>query len=150
MPVFSVTRFERFFHEAAGLRMDKNDLKRFEEFLDRKVQDLFVAAGATAKANGRDVIEPTDLPITKGLQECVREFRKLDEELDVAPMLAQVIALPPAALPAIGDEARDRLPGIAGGLGVALARAFPIVAPSVKNPRTAEWDQVFALFDLLL
>jgi hypothetical protein len=150
MPVFSATRFERFFHEAAGLRMDKSDLKRYEDFLDRRVRDLFLAAGVTAKANGRDVIEPADLPITKGLQECVREFRRLDEELDVAPMLAQVIALPPPLHLTISADARDRLPGIAGGLSVALARAFPLVAPSVNNPGTAEWEQVFALFDLML
>jgi hypothetical protein len=150
MPVFSVARFERFFRVAAGLHVDKSDLKRYDDFLDRKVHDLFVAANATAKANGRDVIEPADLPITKGLQECVREFRKLDEELDVAPMLAQLVALPPPLHLTIGDDTRDRLPDIAGGLSVALARAFPIVDPSVKNPGTAEWEQVFALFDLLL
>jgi hypothetical protein len=149
MPVMGVTRFERFFRVAASLHVDKNDLKRYNEFLDRKVYDLFVVAKAAATANGRDVIEPQDLPITKGIQECTREFRKLDEELDVVPLLEQLLAWPPLDI-AISELMEARLPEVVGGLSVALGRAFKIVHPDLKNPGSAEWEQVFGLFDLLL
>jgi hypothetical protein len=33
---------------------------------------------------------------------------------------------------------------------VALAQAFKITDPHVKNPGSAEWDQVFRMFELLL
>jgi hypothetical protein len=39
MPVAHVTRFERFFRAAAGLDVDKSDLKRYSDFIDRKVHD---------------------------------------------------------------------------------------------------------------
>jgi len=74
MQVMSVPKFERFFRVAAGLDIDKTDLKRFSDFINRKICDLLLRAQAAAKANGRDVIEPFDLPITKGLQECLHEF----------------------------------------------------------------------------
>ena len=134
---------------AASLNVDKSDLKRYDEFLDRKIHDLFVVAKATAKANRRDVIEPRDLPITKGLQERVHEFLKMEEDLDVAPLLEQILALPPIEI-AISDDTEARLPAIAGGLSVALAQAFKIIDPRVKNPGSAEWDQVFRMFELLI
>ncbi|WP_326948669.1 DUF1931 family protein [Amycolatopsis sp. NBC_01307] len=149
MPVMGAARFERFFRTAASLDVDKSDLKRYDEFLDRKIYDFFVVAKATAKAGGRDVIEPRDLPITKGLQERMREFRKLDEDLEVVPLLEQLLARPPLGI-ALSEETEARLPAVAGGLSVALAHAFKIIDPRVKNPGSAEWDQVFRMLELLL
>jgi hypothetical protein len=149
MPVMGVARFERFFQVAASLDVDKSDVKRYDEFLDRKIYDLFVVARATAKANRRDVIEPRDLPITKGLQECMHEFLKVDEDLEVMPLLEQLLARPPLGI-AISEDTEERLPAIAGGLSVALAQAFKIADPRVKNPGSAEWEQVFRMFELLL
>jgi hypothetical protein len=149
MPVMGAARFERFFRVAASLDVDKSDLKRYDEFLDRKIYDLFVVAKAAAKANGRDVIEPRDLPITKGLQERMHEFLRMDEDLDVVPLLEQLLTRPPLGI-AISADTEARLPAIAGGLSVALAQAFKIIEPRVKNPGSAEWDQVLRMFELLL
>ncbi|WP_103338273.1 DUF1931 family protein [Amycolatopsis sp. CA-126428] len=149
MPVMGATRFERFFRMAASLNVDKSDLKRYDEFLDRKIYDLFLVAKAAAKANGRDIIEPRDLPITKGLQERMHEFLKLEEDLEVVPLLEQLLSRPPLGI-AISEETEARLPAVAGGLSVALAQAFKIIDPRVKNPGSEEWDQVFRMFELLL
>jgi hypothetical protein len=102
-----------------------------------------------AKANGRDVIEPGDLPITKGLQERMHEFLKMDDDLEVVPLLEQLLSRPSLGI-AISEETEARLPAVAGGLSVALAQAFKIIDPRVKNPGSAEWDQVFRMFELLL
>ena len=37
----------------------------------------------------------------------------------------------------------------AGGLTVALARAFKILDPKVKNPQSVHWERAMAIFDLL-
>ena len=76
MELFGVARFERFFRAAAGLDVDKDDLRRFDDFLNDKIYDLLLRGQANAKANGRDVIEPQDLPITKGLQESIYAFKR--------------------------------------------------------------------------
>jgi Domain of unknown function (DUF1931) len=83
--VMSVAKFERFFRIAAGLDVDKQDLKRYSEFINQKVYDLLLRAEAAAKANGRVIIEPFDLPITKGLQESIHEFKKIDEQIELQP-----------------------------------------------------------------
>ena len=149
MTVMAVARFERFFRAAAGLDVDKNDLKRYSDFIDHKLYDLLLIGQHTAKANGRDIIEPWDLPITKGLQESIHDFRELDEEIELAPLLGRLAARPPLDL-IPSEETQGRLPGIAGGLSVALALAFKIVDPKLPNPQTKDWERAFRLFDLLL
>jgi hypothetical protein len=144
-----VAKFERFFRAAASLDVDKADLKRYNEFLDHKIYDMFLIARAAAKANGRDIIEPMDLPITKGLQESIHEFKKLDEDIELRPLLEQLLARPALDI-AISEETESTLPGVAGGLSLALARTFRIIEPSLKNPATQQWEQAFQIFDLLL
>jgi hypothetical protein len=63
----NVAKFERFFRAAAGLDVDKSDLRRYNDFVTQKTYDLLIRGKAVAKANGRDIIQPFDLPITKGL-----------------------------------------------------------------------------------
>ena len=74
--VIGVARFERFFRTAAGVNVDKQDLKRYSDFINHKVYDLLVRGVAIAKANDRNLIEPIDLPITKGLQESIHRFKR--------------------------------------------------------------------------
>ena len=147
--VMSVARFERFFRIAAGVDVDKQDLKRYRDFINQKLYDLLLRGGAAAKANGRLIIEPFDLPITRGLQQCIHEFRKIDEEIELQPILDQLTARPPLDL-AYSEDIESELPEIAGGLSVALARAFKIIDSHLKNPATEHWQRCFRLFDLLM
>lgn len=149
MPVIAVSTFEHFFRAAAGLDVDKSDLKRYSDFINRKLYDMLVVAQAAAKSNGRDIIQFWDLPITKGLQENMHDFRDLNEELDLASILAELRALPPLDL-SLSEATESRLSAVAGGLSVALAKAFTIVHPTLKNPATKQWERVTRLFDLLL
>jgi Domain of unknown function (DUF1931) len=144
-----VSNFERFFRVAASLDVDKDDLRRYEDFVNRKVRDLLLIGRAAARANGRDVIEPWDLPITKGLQETIHDFRGMDEAPEVRPMLEEIVATPPQEL-AYSEETEGRLPEVAGGLSLALARAFKIIEPRLKNPQTEHWERAFQIFDTLL
>ena len=149
MAVMNVARFERFFRVAAGLNVDKEDLRRYGEFVHRKVYDLLLRAQATAKANGRDVIRPFDLPITKGLQESMHAFKALDEQIELRPILEGLAALPQLDL-GYEDETVARLPDVVGGLSVALARSFRILHPQLKNPQAGDLESLFRLFDVLL
>lgn len=149
MTVMGVSKFERFFRAAAGLDVDKNDLKRYGDFVDAKLYDLLVVGQASAKANGRDTVEPWDLPVTKGLQESIHRFRRLDEEVELKPILELLAAHPPLDRTPT-QETEERYPEIIGGLSVALAETFGIMYPDVKNPQTSHWEGVTAVFDRLL
>jgi hypothetical protein len=149
MPVMSIAKFERFFRAAAGLDVDKNDLKRYSGFVNDKVYDLLLIGQATAKSNNRDILEPWDLPVTKGLQESMHRFRGLDEEIELQPILDDLTARPPLDV-TYSDETKDRLPELVGGMSLALGRAMKLVDPKLKNPQTRHWETAQQIFDLLL
>jgi hypothetical protein len=140
--------FERFFRTAAGIRIDKNDVRRFREFVDEQVDDIAIAGRDTAKANGRDMIMVQDLPITKGLQERMREFDKIDEASEIRDLLRQVVRRPPTDVTFDADT-EALLPELFGGLGIALAKSFQLLDPGLKTPSSQHWDKAFELFRLI-
>jgi hypothetical protein len=149
MNVISMAKFKRFFRETASLDVDKEDLRRYDDFVNDKIYDLLLRGQANAKANLRDVIQPQDLPITKGLQERIESFRTIDQEIALAPMLDQLTKRPPLDL-VYSDETEAELPRIAGGLSVALAHTFKILYPELKNPHAVEWERARKVFDELI
>jgi uncharacterized protein DUF1931 len=140
--------FERFFRSVASIDIDKNDVRRFRDFIDEKIDDIAIAGRNTAKANGRDVIEPQDLPITKGVQERMREFDKLEEAEEIRELLRQVVRQPPSDV-TFAEDTDQLLPELFGGLSVALARSFRVLDATISNPSTEHWDRVFTLFRLV-
>ena len=147
--IMGVSEFERLFREAASLDVDKNDLKRMSDFLNQKVYDMLLIAQANAKANGRDIILAHDLPVTKGLQESMHAFRKMDIALRLEPILAELATLPMLDL-GYGVDVEEKLPEIVGTLTVSLAKTFKIIDPKVKNPQTDHWERAEAIFNMLL
>jgi hypothetical protein len=149
MSVIGVATFERFFRVAGDLDVDKNDLKRYSDFVERKLYDLLLIGQATASANARDVVQPHDLPITKGLQESIHAFQKMEEEIGLTPILSRLATYPPLDR-ALSDETEERLPLVLGGFSVALARTFSVIDPDIRNPQTRHWERAFHIFDQLI
>jgi hypothetical protein len=106
-------------------------------------------AQITAEANLRDVVAPHDLPVTKGLQECIHAFRKMDEDIELTPILSRLTVYPPLDR-ALSEETEERLPLVIGGLSLALARVIAIVDPEVRNPQTVHWEKAFKTVDELI
>jgi hypothetical protein len=140
---------QRFFRAAGSVDIDKADVGRFRTFVDEKVDDIAIAGRNTARWNGRDVIAPQDLPITRGLQEQMRDFDKLGEAADMREWLGGTLRRPPDDV-TFGEETEGVLTEVFGGIAVALARSFRIVDPEVRNPSTQHWERAFELFRLTL
>ena len=147
--VHGTHQIERFFRVAASLDVDKEDIKRYYDFIDQKVSDLLLVAQHTAKANDRVRVEPRDLPITKGLQENIHAFRALDIDIGLESVLNESVPEPQIDLP-YSEETEARLPDIAGGLSLAIARTFKIIDPESKHPAPEQWERAFRIFDQLL
>ncbi|WP_211247973.1 DUF1931 family protein [Cryptosporangium arvum] len=75
-----------------------------------------MAGQATASSNGRDLVEPHDLPITEGLRENIHRFRKMDDDVELKPILDRLAPYPPLDRTP-SAETEVRLPEIVGGLG---------------------------------
>ncbi len=147
--LMKVAQFERLFRQAASLDVDKNDLRRLSDFIRDKIRDLLEVAAKNAKFNGRDYIVSLDLPLTKGLQNSIKEFKKLDVALELVPVLEELRALPPIDI-TISEDVENMLPEIAGGLVVAYAKVIKELDPKVKNPETTHHERARRVFDLLI
>ena len=149
MPVTGFVKFEQFFRAAGGVSVDRDDVKRYLDFVNDALYGLLVMGQAAAKANVRDIIEPWDLPVTKGLQESMHEFGRIEEEIELQPILDALAARPPLDA-VLTEETEARLPMIFGGISVALARAFRLIDAERKAVHTREWERAFSLFSLLI
>jgi hypothetical protein len=94
------------------------------------------------------VIVPQDLPITRGVQERMREFDKLAEAQEIRDLLRQLVRRPPADV-TFDENTEEVLPELFGGLSIALARSFRVIDPTLENPSTQQWNQAFELFGLM-
>jgi Domain of unknown function (DUF1931) len=149
MPVMGFTKFERFFRAAGEVSVDRDDIQRYLDFVNDALYDLLIIGQATAKANLRDIIQPWDLPVTKGLQESMHAFERLDEEIELRPVLESLAARPPLDM-ALDAGTEARLPQLFGAVSVALARTFRLIDPDIKAVHTVEWDRAFQLFRQLI
>ena len=103
----------------------QNDVRHFRDFVDEQIDEIAIAGRNSAKGNRRDVIVAQDLPITKGVQERMREFDELDEAEEIRELLltSQVVRHPPGDV-TFAEDTDQLLPELFGGLSVALARSF--------------------------
>jgi hypothetical protein len=145
----AITLFQRVFRVAAELELGKADLERYEEFLNRRIYSLLLRGEANAKWSGDVIIEPWNVPITAGLQECINAFKTIDETIELQPILDRLEKQPPLGL-IYSDDTEGMLREIGGGLSVALARAFKIIDPELKHPHSEHWDHANRIFNLLL
>jgi len=143
------TKFERLFRVAGRVDVDRDDVQRYLDFVNDALYDMLVMAQATAKANVRDVIDPWDLPLTKGLQESTHAFERMDEEIGIEPILEELAARPPLDV-TLDEDTQARLPLIFGGITVALARTFRLIDAELKAVHSEEWERTFNLFRLLI
>ncbi|MFC9838176.1 DUF1931 family protein [Rhodococcus sp. NPDC127530] len=144
-------QFADIFRDVATLGVVKDDFHRFDDVVTAKLYDLLLVAQESAAAQHRHVVESTDLPITRGLQENIGLFRELGPSLRVDPIVERLAAYPPLdGILATGT--RSGLPDITGGLSVALARTFRIVYPELRTvrARTTHWSVISTLVDLYL
>lgn len=142
-------KFERFFREAAQVRVDRDDVKRYLDFVNDVIYDVLLIGQATAKANARDIIEKWDPPITAGLQECMHQFGRIDEDIELRPVLDSLAARPPLAS-ALSEETQAWLPMLFGGISVALARTFHVLDAELTAVHTDEWDRAFSVVRILI
>ncbi|MCW2939345.1 MAG: hypothetical protein JWN00_2330 [Actinomycetia bacterium] len=149
MPVMGFTKFERFFRAAGGVTIDRDDAKRYLDFVNDAIYDLLLMGQAAARANVRDIVEPWDLPVTKGLQESMHTFDRIEEEVELGPILESLAARPPLDY-ALSEETQARLPRLFGGISVALARTFKLLDADKKAVHSEEWERAFSIFRLLI
>jgi len=109
MAVVGFTKLEALFRKASSLDIKKGHAKDITDIVEKKLVDLLIAAERNANMNGRDVIMESDMPITKGLQETIIAFKKLEEEIEVKDVLDFLTTVPPLKYPLSADLIMEKV-----------------------------------------
>jgi len=125
MAVVGFHRLEELFRRGAGLDIKKGHVKDITDIVEQKLYDLLLMGQVTASYNGRDIIYKYDVPITKGLEETIDEFKKLEQEINVEDIVEALTHYP--ALVEMEIELEKELPNITGGLLLALAKVMKAI-----------------------
>jgi hypothetical protein len=140
---------KKFLRRSAGIDIDKSDMKRLNDLIGSKLNDLLVIGVRNASYNDRDIVMEPDLPLTKGFLERRQEFRKFDEEMGLKPILEHLPTYPPLDR-ALSADVEAMLPELAGTLAMLAGRTMKILDPAVINPDDILCERVLILIDLLL
>jgi hypothetical protein len=140
---------ERFLRRSAGIDIDKSDMKRLNDLIGSKLNDLLVIGVRNASYNDRDIVMEPDLPLTKGFLERRQEFRQFDEQIGLKPILDHLATYPPLER-ALSADVEAMLPELAGTLAMLAGRTIKILDPAVKNPSAILWERVRTVMELLL
>ena len=149
MAVVGFTKLEALFRKAASLDIKKGHAKDITDIVEKKLYDLLLAAQRNANINSRDVIWESDLPITKGLQESIIEFKKLEEELNVDDILEFLATTPPLKYP-LSQEVEEKLPELVGVLLMVLAKVIKKVDKNNHQVTHEAIEKALEILDLTL
>ncbi len=147
--LMGISKFEKLFRLVGGLDIDKNDIVRLNDFVDKITIRLLETAIKNTSLNSRDVIWMSDLPITEGLEKSVKSFKVIDNDLEVSPILKNNLKIPPLKYE-IGTDLLEELPFIQGGIIVSLIKSMKIIDEHKKNPQTEDWKKATDIFETLL
>ncbi|WP_457603226.1 DUF1931 family protein [Nitratifractor sp.] len=149
MAIIGYTKLEALFRKAASLDLDKGHAKEITDIVEKKLVDLLLAGERNANLNGRDVIWEGDLPITKGLQETIIAFKKLEEAIDIQDVLNYLTTIPPLKYP-LDAELEAKLPEITGALLVVLARIIKEIDTEKRRVNHEIIEKAERIIDLTL
>jgi hypothetical protein len=147
--IIGYTRLKAFLRRSAGLDIDKSDMDRLTDLIGGKLNDLLVIGVRNASYNNRDIVMEPDLPLTKGILEHIKIFRRYEEEIDLKPILDHLATYPPLER-TLSLDVEAMLPELVGTLAMLAGHAMKIIDPDVKNPDSEMWERVLRLMDLLL
>jgi hypothetical protein len=130
MAVVGFTKLQEIFRKGASLDIHKGHAKEITDIVEQKLYDMLLVGQKNAKYNARDVVWLADMPITKGFEETMDTFKKLEEEVDAKDVTQMLASYPPVI--ALETELEAKLPEIAGALLLTLAKTMKAIDPADK------------------
>jgi len=146
--VVGFKKLEAVFRKAAGIDLDKSKADEIIEIIEKKFHDMLLVAVEKAGYNGRDVIEEPDMPVTLGFENSLREFKKLEEEVEIEDILKFLEQIPPLKYP-ISKELEEKLPEYIGALMLIIARVLKEVGAE-RKPSEDDIQRTKRILDLTL
>ncbi len=146
--VVGFKKLEAVFRKAAGIDLDKSKADEIIDIVEKKFHDMLLVAVEKAGYNGRDIIMEPDMPVTKGFEESLRQFKELEEEVELQDVLQFLEQIPPLKYP-ISAELEAKLPEYIGALMLIIARVLKEIGAG-RKPSKEDIEKTSRILDLTL
>ena len=146
--VVGFKKLEEVFRKAAGIDLDKSKADEIIDIIEKKFHDMLLVAVEKAGYNGRDIIMEPDMPVTKGFEESLRQFKELEEEVELQDVLQFLEQIPPLKYP-ISAELEAKLPEYIGALMLIVARVLKEIGAG-RKPSKEDIEKTSRILDLTL
>jgi len=151
--VVGLPRLQTLYRRFVGLDLDKGRASEVLEVAEKKLADLFEVAVERARAEGRDVVEWRDLPLTKGLRATMERYerereRLQDPRLDLGPIM-EFLARPLSGLE-VSEEVREKLPTLVATVLLLVGYVIKEVDPGARKPSKRDIERAARILDLTL
>jgi hypothetical protein len=146
--VVGFKKLETVFRKAAGVDLDKSKANEILDIVEKKFHDMLLVAVEKAGYNGRDIIMEADMPVTRGFEESLRQFRELEEAIDLQDVLAYLEKIPPLKYP-ISADLEAKLPEYIGALMLIIARVLKELGAE-RKPSSEDIKKASRILDLTL
>ena len=146
--VVGFKKLEAVFRKAAGIDLDKSKADEIIDIVEKKFHDMLLVAVEKAGYNGRDIIMEPDMPVTKGFEESLRQFKELEEEVELQDVLQFLEQIPPLKYP-ISAELEAKLPEYIGVLMLIIARVLKEIGAG-RKPSKEDIEKTSRILDLTL
>jgi len=136
-------RVDSFFRNNLGVDLTKETLDAMLSAIGSILSRLFYGSENRARRNGRNVILLQDLCITEALEEAMKRYDAVRDDLRVAELLEYISFVPPEGHE-FGDA--EELERVLGGLLLVFGDLLKMVSPSPK-PTLTEVDKVRSILE---
>jgi len=138
-------KLDHYFRTELGIDLTDETIKLLLEGVKNTFGKLFHGAEQRARWNGREFITLSDLNVTLALEEHVKTFRKIEQDMGVDELLEYIAFIPPVQMN-VGEDLRSEYRNILGGLLLMYADVIK-KATGEKKPSTTAMEFVNNLVD---
>ena len=108
-------KLDHYFRTELDIDLTDETIELLLESVKTAFGKLFHGAEQRAKWNGRDFIALADLNITKALEEHIKNFQKIEQDMGVEELLEYIAFVPPVDMK-VGEDLNGEYKNIMGGL----------------------------------
>ncbi len=151
--IVGLTRLEALYRTFVGLDLDKGRAQRILDIATKKLEDLFIEGQQRAWARGSDVVEWSDLPITRGLRQTIEHYRRErerlnDPRLDLTPIVEHLEQEISGLV--IGESVKESLQDLAATILLLIGYVIKRVDPKARKPSAEDIERTRQILDLTI
>ena len=144
-------KIKKILYDKCNIKVYKTEIDDIEDFIKKKLYDLFKVAYYNAQNENSDVLRFRHIPLTKGFLNSMDEFKEYLDELNIDKQRIKKFVLSeiPGNIP-LEEDIVDQLPIILGTMFIIFGKISNILYPDIVEIKQKHIKKVKEVLDYTL